>query len=446
MKPKTLIAGLAVAASLSGVAASSPLETVSTVTPGAWCSNFTASKAYADSNNIPLVVFWASPGCSQCEKLEAACRKSEFKAWMAQRKLVMVFGYGTSGDDMKACKAFAWNESKAYPYMAVYWKANTAGKTVLEKFTGRSGKFGHGTSKSQELWEQFAGAVDSILADWTPGDVPPVPTPDPDLTPSVDVKAVYGKARTLTALISASDMPVAAATVKIGKLNARKGTLKLAVSGSLAGKKFSSSKTVTPDAAGNIEGTLTLKTIGEIPYELTYDADSGTFAFWAANADYAIETGDYVIGGAFDATELAFSADLGDSELPEGYDFVVDPPMGEPVYVKGGTKLSCGKAASIKYKKIDGAYELVGTDDEKKPNLTGLKLTYTAKTGAFKGTFKVYASNELSTEGKPSLKKYTVKVAGFVLDGHGMGTTEVKIGKTTYTGVCELSCDSCSDR
>lgn len=446
MKLKTLIAGLAAMAGLSGAAAGSPLETVSTVTPGSWCSNFTASKAYADSNNLPMVVFWASPGCSQCEKLEAACRRSEFKAWMAQRQLVMVFGYGTVGDDMKACKEFAKNDSKAFPYMAVYWKANTAGKAVLERFTGRSGLFGHGTSKSQELWEQFASAVDNILADWTPGDVPPVPTPTPDPTPSVDVKTVYGKAQTLTALVLNDGRPVAAATVKIGRINARKGTLKLAVSGSLAGKKFSSSKTVTPDAQGNIEGSLSLKTIGEILYTLAYDADSNAFAFTAENDSYTIETGDYVIGGAFDTTELEFAADLGDAELPEGYDLVVDPPMGEPVYVKGGTKLSCDKAASIKYKKVDGEYELVGLDDEKKPNLTGLKLTYTAKTGAFKGTFKVYASNELSTEGKPSLKKYTVKVTGFVLDGHGMGMTEVKVGKTTFTGVCELSCASCIDK
>ena len=112
-----------------------------TVTRGAWCGNFTAAKAYADENNIPMVVFWANPGCSLCEKLEAACKKAEFTDWMAARQLVMVFGYGATTADMKACKAFA-KSGKEYPFVAVYWKANTAGEGVLERFTGRSGKFG----------------------------------------------------------------------------------------------------------------------------------------------------------------------------------------------------------------------------------------------------------------------------------------------------------------
>ena len=180
MKVWTSFVALAVCAavSLSSRGASNPMGAQPTVTRGAWCSDFTSSKAYADENNIPMVVFWANPGCSQCEKLEAACKKAEFTDWMASRQLVMVFGYGASGADMKACKAFA-KSGKEYPFVAVYWKANTAGEGVLERFTGRSGKFGHGTTSSQALWEQFAGAVDNILADWKPTPDDPEPEPEP---------------------------------------------------------------------------------------------------------------------------------------------------------------------------------------------------------------------------------------------------------------------------
>ena len=443
MKLKTLVAGAAVVAWLAGFAASSPLPVTSSVKLGAWCGNFTAAKAYADENNIPMVVFWASLGCSQCEKLEAACKKAEFTDWMASRQLVMVFGYGATTADMKACKAFA-KSGKEYPFVAVYWKANTAGEGVLERFTGRSGRFGHGTTKSQELWEQFAGAVDNILADWKPGSVTPV-DPNPEPTPDpIDLTALYGKAQSLDALVLDSDgAAVGTATVKIGKVNARKGTVKVRVSGTLlTGKKVSASATVSPDLAdGSLLGELAFKSpVGAMNFVLEHDAETGSFRFFAQGLGYAIsDAGETQVGGAFDVEELSFSAEFDELDLPEGYDLVVDAPSGEPVSVtKNGTKLACGKAASPKYKKVDGEYELTGLDDEKKPNLTGLKLTYSASKGTFTGSFKIYASNEGETSGKPKLKKYTAKVSGIVIDGVGAGSVTVKVGKETFTGTCTL--------
>ena len=443
MKLKTLVAGAAVVAWLAGFAASSPLPVTSSVKLGAWCGNFTAAKAYADENNIPMVVFWANPGCSQCEKLEAACKKAEFTDWMAARQLVMVFGYGATTADMKACKAFA-KSGKEYPFVAVYWKANTAGEGVLERFTGRSGRFGHGTTKSQELWEQFAGAVDNILADWKPGSVTPV-DPNPEPTPDpIDLTALYGKAQSLDALVLDSDgAAVGTATVKIGKVNARKGTVKVRVSGTLlTGKKVSASATVSPDLAdGSLLGELAFKSpVGAMNFVLEHDAETGSFRFFAQGLGYAIsDAGETQVGGAFDVEELSFSAEFDELDLPEGYDLVVDAPSGEPVSVtKNGTKLACGKAASPKYKKVDGEYELTGLDDEKKPNLTGLKLTYSASKGTFTGSFKIYASNEGEAKGKPKLKKYTAKVSGIVIDGVGAGSVTVKVGKETFTGTCTL--------
>ena len=54
-----------------------------------------------------------------------------------------------------------------------------------------------------------------------------------------------------------------------------------------------------------------------------------------------------------------------------------------------------------------------------KTNLSALKLMYTAKTGQFKGSFKVYVLVE--ENGRRKLAKYTVSVAGFVVNGTGHG-------------------------
>ena len=154
-----------------------------TVARGVWCSNFAASKAYAEDNNIPLIVFWANPGCSQCEKMEKALNKDDFKAWQVAQNAVMVFSYN-SGKDHDACKTFVKNASKQFPYMAVYWKSNTQGKEVLEKFTGRSGMMStYGASSSDDLQKQFMDAVEDILPDWEPNGgavTPPVGPDDPD--------------------------------------------------------------------------------------------------------------------------------------------------------------------------------------------------------------------------------------------------------------------------
>ena len=96
-------------------------------------------------------------------------------------------------------------------------------------------------------------------------------------------------------------------------------------------------------------------------------------------------------------------------------------PTNVPVHVSGGTKWSCDKAASLKYKKFGSAHRLTGLDGA--ANSAGLKLTYTAKTGVFKGSYRLYAT---SGGEKPKLKKFTVNVIGFVVDGEGMGEATMK--------------------
>ena len=88
-------------------------------------------------------------------------------------------------------------------------------------------------------------------------------------------------------------------------------------------------------------------------------------------------------------------------------------PNGVPV-TKKGTKWTLPKVGRITMKK--------GVIDVSKAgkNPSGLKLTYKAKDGTFKGSFKVYAEN------KGKLKATTVNVTGFLLNGIGFGTATIK--------------------
>ena len=76
------------------------------------------------------------------------------------------------------------------------------------------------------------------------------------------------------------------------------------------------------------------------------------------------------------------------------------------------------KADSVRFVKDEGWATAEGKDYG---NPAGLKLTYSEKTGLFKGSFKVFSETE---EGRS--KKYTATVTGAVVDGVGYGTATIK--------------------
>ncbi|MBQ7190266.1 MAG: hypothetical protein IJR99_12720 [Kiritimatiellae bacterium] len=90
---------------------------------------------------------------------------------------------------------------------------------------------------------------------------------------------------------------------------------------------------------------------------------------------------------------------------------VAQTPFDIPLKVSG-TKWDAGKAAKVAYK--GGTVTVAGA------NVSGLKLTYTAKTGLFKGSFVVYAVKG----GK--LVKNKFSVFGAVTGGVGFGTAVLK--------------------
>ncbi|MBQ4200048.1 MAG: hypothetical protein II649_09205 [Kiritimatiellae bacterium] len=260
----------------------------------------------------------------------------------------------------------------------------------------------------------------------------------------------FSKSQTLSGSFSGPSGGGTAA-LKVGKIS-NKGKVKVSATlKSTGGKKYTASVTVDADAAsGSASGTLPFssKNVGAMSFEISADETQGLVFSGSSDNGYSMESyevddvdvddednedNDGVLGNY-----LAFSVDGGDLEAPEDYDILSDLlPMETSVTVNSKGKWTTGSAPSIKYKKYkeDGEtyYELTGVDDENKTNYSGLKLSFNSKKGTFSGSFKIYATNEGSTEKKPKLKKYTAKVSGSISGSGGSGTATVKIGKVKYS-------------
>ena len=207
--------------------------------------------------------------------------------------------------------------------------------------------------------------------------------------------------------------------LKLGKVNDKKMTSK--VSGSITlldGKKYSiKAQTVDVDDGSPVDVYLPVKSLGVMHVTI----GGGQFA--GSLGDWHVQSAE--VGGNWTSSDAAVYVDFaGGDDLPDGVqDWLL--PDGEPVLVNGG-KWSFKKAAGVKLAKDKETkeYDLVVDDSKGKTNLSGLKLTYTPKTGMFKGSFKVYALEE--SNGKTKLKKYTANVVGFVVDGVGVGQASIK--------------------
>ena len=164
MKAKKTVIALLSLLVLSPLAEAKMAVSAKEVRPGEWNSNFTKAKEIADTYGIPMVVFWASPGCGWCGMLEKACQTKAFLQWQSERKILLVFCRGTSGDNMNA-KSFAQNASGAFPYVCIYW--NHDGQTIKEKFTGRQGYMPIQTY--EKLEDCFIASIEKYISGWDSG-------------------------------------------------------------------------------------------------------------------------------------------------------------------------------------------------------------------------------------------------------------------------------------
>lgn len=209
--------------------------------------------------------------------------------------------------------------------------------------------------------------------------------------------------------------------VKAGKVNKKHGTLRVSAVATLLVdgrvRRFTASGVLAAlDAQGRIPPVaLTFKEpIGAMTLEMSPD---GLFTF--KNPIYAMASA--TVGGALRGGERGtFRLASCNLAVPGEvqYDLL---PYEEAFEVVGG-KWKFAKAATVKWTKSRETGEFVRVVDvsRNKTNRSSLKINYAAKTGIFKGSFKAYVLED-ARNGKKRLKKYSVNVAGFVLDGVGIG-------------------------
>ena len=257
-----------------------------------------------------------------------------------------------------------------------------------------------------------------------------------DVLKAADITAPYAAATAMTlqgAVYDGCDV-VGIVELKLGKVNEKKKTGK--ISGTLTdiyGKKHKI-------ASKNLTGID-----GESPQTVSLEVkDYGTMTVTIGGTQFAGSMGGYHVqsenvGGDWGKGTATVKVQIGNVSMFPGN--VVDellPTAG--VKGSGGGKWMFEKASSVKWAKVkagtalrypqyaDSGKGLVVGDGS---NPSGMKLTYTAKKGTFKGSFKVYA---LEGEGtKTKLKKYTIKVAGVVVDGVGYGVATCKNPAVTWS-------------
>lgn len=234
-----------------------------------------------------------------------------------------------------------------------------------------------------------------------------------------EIPSEWQKARTLKG-VARRALPVSldfqgVFELKCGKAN--KKTKMAKVSAKLTGidGKKKSYKAKSVDVTGD---TVTVDFDG---LEITIDGD--TFS-GNDGLDGGIGVSSAEVGGALPDGEHVFSLASFDFDVPGEIQESLLPY--EAAFRSAGGKWKFAKNASVKWKKDRETkeYGLVVDDSSDKTNLASLKLSYAPKTGIFKGSFKAYALEE--TNGKTKLRKYTVQVMGFVVDGEGCGQATCK--------------------
>lgn len=255
------------------------------------------------------------------------------------------------------------------------------------------------------------------------GDNPgPGPAPEPFVSGVASV--AFAKAQTVSGALYFADGTLAGAVqLKFGRVNAKKREVK--VSGTallLTGKKASAKSTKLKLGDGGMSGPLVFKApVGAM--NLSMD-ENGVFVL--AGDGCFMKKAD--VGGALPGVSSG-SFDLADDfDLNTAGELQRDLLPMTLVFGVSGGRWHLPKNASVKLKKdkATGEFDRVVDlgKDGSKSNVASLKLSYAAKTGVFKGSFKAFAIEGVN--GRPKLKKHTVNVYGFVIDGEGVGVATSK--------------------
>ena len=268
--------------------------------------------------------------------------------------------------------------------------------------------------------------------------VPPAPDPSPDPAPDSDpdtepvvgpfnpAKASKGEYPYSGAVYDEYNNPRGIISIKFTKPSKGKskisGTVKMmdGKSYSLAATSVEVSGTESAKVVGKDVkklGKLNMLEIGEKGFVAEITMTGGT-KLMAKTTDISV--------GLSKGTDYTFGVSGIPSEI-NGLEVVSEMlPDGQEVPVDAKGKIALAKAATLKYAKIKGTkpaeYELVCDTSKGKTNLSGLKLTYTAKTSTIKGSFNVYTVNEA----KHKVNKVAFTVNGMVIGGKAVGVATCK--------------------
>ncbi|MCQ2389783.1 MAG: zinc-dependent metalloprotease [Kiritimatiellae bacterium] len=252
---------------------------------------------------------------------------------------------------------------------------------------------------------------------------PQDPKDDPTPAPIPDVTTAYTKAVTVSgALIDAGDEVAGIVQLKLGKYNQKKNEVK--VSGSIIlpnGKKVAAkAKSFTPKG-NRISGLLSFKApVNDVAIVVDYDPAQG----YVLESD-GLHTEGYsvkkaIVGGLENGTAI-LSVDASSSE---GFDWLSSLTPDGTAFDVAGAKWTFPKAGKVKYAKNRETQEMELQYDPEAENNAGVKLSFAAKTGIFKGTFTIYALE--TNNGRTKLAKYKFTVNGLVVDGVGRGVAVCK--------------------
>ena len=244
---------------------------------------------------------------------------------------------------------------------------------------------------------------------------------------------LYKKATTITGRLYDGEEDYGTATMKIAKI-AKNKTVKVTLTiAPYFGNKISMTGTFIPNTRGMINGIFSFKKASALKnsailpkgYSFEFYIDKTRNFFYGESADSNYYFQSCTVGGEIDKGNYAIGFSMiNEAQLPNGYDDISGTgfnsyPDREVEGSYNGSKFNFGKVPSLKYVKNKyGQYVISGLNDPAKPNTHAVILKYTKKTGAIKGSFKFFYTNEYNVkEGvKPTLRNVQVTIKGYFFD------------------------------
>lgn len=394
-----------------------------------WRTDVDNVKAEAASGNgLIVVVNMFYKTCGFCQSFYPIAHDETFLSWAEENRVYLVTSDATLHSNTAAAEAYFWKlyrQNRANPHgglpplIAV---ARASSPDVLVGYgTARVGQ-NLGGGRYDGTAASLQSCLGSLLPDSSAGST--VVNPD-NFKSAMKIGGVLRTAGGVQGVLS----------LNVGKRNA-KGECRLsgsivALSGKKSSLRFSSTSarpqnsTITEDFSVMLDG---VKLSGALAVSANGSIVGGTLG-------NEIEITSGVVGGGLDSKSPQFRIDrpISAEEIPgillsmrqtDG-EVELQPVSGVPVEVLGG-KLRFAKSPTVKYVKDreTSAYALVADVSKGRTNVNAVKLTYTAKTGVFKGSFVVFF--DTGRADRPKLKKKKLTVSGVVADGIGTGV--VKLG------------------